>query len=96
MNAKKIKRFKKSIEYLRDPKHYNRAINMFKRIKAAIWLRHSIPNKPMIVSKKRHGGESFADFRVRRKKCNQRRRDRETMRKRTYIIMKTMQHVKAV
>ena len=73
MNEKKIKRFKKSIEYLKDPKNYNKAIKMFKRIKAATWLRHNVPNKPMIVSKKRHSGESLADFRVRRKAYNERR-----------------------
>lgn len=79
MSEKQTKRFKKLTEGL-APTQYNRVIKVFKKIKAVAWIHHNIPNKPMIVSKKRHGGESFADFRVRRKACNKRRRHRDGIR----------------
>ena len=79
MSEKQNKRFKKAIDGL-APIQYNKTIKAFKKIKTVAWLCHNIPNKAAIVSKKRHSGESLADFRVRRKACNHRRRDRDSHR----------------
>ena len=95
MSEKQNKRFRKQCERL-APENYNRAIKLFKKLKRKLWLRHNTPNIYKHADSKRHGSESLSSFKERRKTCNQRRRGRELMMKRTYIIMKTMQHVKAV
>ena len=71
MSGKQIKRFKRSVSYS------IKAIKEFKNTKRIGWLRNNISALPIVVSKKRHSGESFADFKARRKKCNERRRGRE-------------------
>lgn len=81
MNAKKIKRFRKSIERL-DPLSYIKSIKEFKESKGLKWLCNNIPAEVIAISKKRHAGESLADFGARRKKCNARRRERESLMKR--------------
>jgi len=78
MSEKQNKIHRKRCERL-APKNYNRAIKLFKKIKSATWLRHNVPNIYKHAADKRHNLESFLDFKARRKKCNQRRRERELL-----------------
>ena len=82
MSEKQIKRFRRSIERL-APANYNRAIKLFKKTRRATWLRHNIPNVYRHAATKRHGSESFLNFKMRREECNEGRRDREKMQRHT-------------
>ena len=74
MRQSKTKKLRKQIFALNlEPEVANK---LYKDAKKATHGKE-MPMKPIIVSKKRHTGESYEDFRSRRKICNQRRRQRE-------------------
>lgn len=56
---------------------YNKAIKTLKKSRDCRWIMANIPQNPAPISKKIHSSESYADFRLRRKACNERRRQRE-------------------
>lgn len=74
MRQSKAKKLKKQIFALNlDPDTANKLYN---RVKKATHSR-GMQMKPVQLSKKRHKGESYEDFRGRRKICNRKRRGRE-------------------
>lgn len=74
MRQSKTKKLRKQIFALNiEPEAANK---LYKDVKKATRSK-GIPMKPIKVSKKRHTGESYEDFRLRRKFCNTRRRKRE-------------------
>lgn len=84
MSEKQIKKFRQSCERL-APANYNRAVKLFKNLKRKLWLRRNIPNIYKHTATKRHGSESFLEFKMRRKDCNGRRRDRDEMQRHTAL-----------
>lgn len=74
MRQSKTKKLRKQIFALNmKPEAANK---LYKDAKKAT-QRKEMLMKPIKVSKKRHTGESYEDFRGRRKVCNQKRRQRE-------------------
>lgn len=74
MRQSKTKKLKKQIFALNlEPEVANKLYKDAKRATGG----KKILMKPAKFSKKRHIGESYEDFRERRKICNQRRRKRE-------------------
>lgn len=74
MRQSKTKKLRKQIFALNlEPEAANK---LYRDVKKATRGKE-MQMRPITVSKKRHTGESYEDFRGRRKICNQKRRQRE-------------------
>lgn len=73
MRQSKTKKLKKQVFALDlEPGVANKLYKQLKRGR-----RDTVPVNPVRLSKKMHKGESYENFRARRKVCNQKRRQRE-------------------
>lgn len=75
--AKAIKKFVGSVYSFYEQ---SRKYKELKKTKHKANIKNSIPKSLNLISKKIHTGESFEDFKSRRKVCNKKRREREKLR----------------
>lgn len=82
MSQKKAKTLRKYLDKNFPPtKERIKAEKLMKGFKKRLYLTVNSPKNPEPLSKKMKPGEKLADFAVRRKACNNRRRVRESIRR---------------